>query len=203
MKKIFYFFVIFTLILFVFSINIFFKIKSDLNHIIGIDINLILYLTITIICAIIINNIFKKANLKKSKNFRKDIKNTFSNAFFISSIISIISALIIYGFLKNILEIFNLKEGIINYTNFATKIWFISSPFIGLEVAIFRYFYEINYFKAPIKILIYKLLIFFVICFLFFSDRKTNCFIYAKPICDLIFLIYYTRICFDLTLNNY
>ena len=191
MKKIFFFIFLLTLTIFIASINIFLKINSDFNHIIGIDINLILYFTITTICVIVINKIFKKSNLKDSKNFKKDIKNTFSNSFFISSIISIIFACIIYGFLKNILEIFNLKEGLINYTNFATKIWLI-----------FKYFYEIDYFVIPIKILIYKLLVFLIISILFFSERKINCFIYAKPISDIIFLIYYTRVCFDLTLNN-
>ena len=202
MKKIFYFFVIFTLILFVFSINIFFKINSDLNHIIGININLILYLIINLICIIVIDKTFKKAKLKKSTQYRKDIKNAFTNSFLVSSIISIISALIIYGFLKNILEIFNLKEGIINYINFIIQIWFISSPFIGLELVCFRYFYEIEYFNIPIKILIYKLLTFFIISCLFYEKRKLNCFIYSKPICDIIFLIYYTKICFDLTLKK-
>ena len=202
MKKIFFFILFLTITIIITSINIFLKINSDFNHIIGIDINLILYFTITTICVFVINNIFKKSNLKDSKNFKKDIKNTFSNSFCISSIISIVFACIIYGSFKNILEIFNLKEGLINYTNFATKIWFISSPFIGLEVAIFRYFYEIDYFVIPIKILIYKLLIFFIISILFFSERKINCFIYAKPISDIISLIYYTRVCFDLTLNN-
>ena len=202
MKKIFYFFIILTLIIFITSINIFLKINSNFNHIIGIDINLILYLIIYIICIITINKIFKKANLKTSKNYRRDIKTAFANSFFISSLISIIYACIIYGFLKNILEIFNLKEGIINYCIFATKIWFISSPFIGLEVAVLKYFCELEYFKTPIKLLILKLLLFFIISFLFFEQRKASCFIYAKTLSDIIFLIYYTKICFDITLNN-
>lgn len=184
------------------SINIFLKINSDLNHIIGININLILYLIITIICVLVTNRIFKKANLKNSKRYRKDIKISFANSFFASSIVSIVSACIIYGALENILELFNLKEGIINYTIFSSKIWFISSPFIGLEITVFRYFHELDYFKIPIILLISKLLTFFVICVCFYFDKKINCFIYAKPICDIIFLIYYTRTCFDATLNN-
>ena len=157
---------------------------------------------ITIICSFVINQIFKKSNLLNSKNFRKDMKTTFANAFITSSIISIVSACVVYGFLKNILGILNLKTGLINYCIFASKIWFISSPFIGLEIAVFKYFSTIEYWKRPIQILIYKLLAFLLISFLFYSTRKNNCFIYAKPLSDIIFLIYYSRICFDITLNN-
>ena len=202
MKKFFYFFIILIFIIFVSIINIFLKINSDLNHIIGIDIILILHLLITCFCIIFTNKYFKKFDLKNSKNFRRDIKTAFANSFFTSSIISIVSACIIYGFLKNILELLNLKSGIINYCLFASKTWFISSPFIGLEVAVFKYFSTIEYFKKPIEILILKILLFFIISFLFYSTRKLNCFIYAKPICDLILLVYYSQICFGITLNK-
>lgn len=133
MKKIFYCFIFLTLITFIISINIFLKINSNLNHIIGVNINLILYLFITFLCIIKVNSIFKKSNLKDSKNYRKDIKIAFANSFFSSSIISIISACIIYGFSKNIFNFLNLKDGLINYTLFVSKIWFISSPFIRLR----------------------------------------------------------------------
>lgn len=202
MKKTFYFFLILTFIILISSINIFLKINSDFHHIIGININLCLYLLIILICVFVINRIFRKAHLEYSKNYRKDIKNAFANSFFISSIISMVSAFIIYGFLENILELIHLKEGLINYCIFASKIWFISSPFIGLEIAVFKYYSEIEYLKVPIELLIYKLLAFFIISFLFYADRKTNCFIYAKPLCDIIFLFYYTKICFDITLNK-
>ena len=166
MKKLFYFLTILILIIFISSINIFLKINSDLNHIISININLALYLMIILICIFVVNRNFKKAKLNESKSYRKDMKIAFANSFFASSIVSIISACIIYGFLNNILELFKLKEGIINFTIFSMKIWFISSPFIGLEVTVFRYFYEIEYFKKPIKILIFKLLIFYFISYM-------------------------------------
>ena len=130
MKKIFYFFLILISITFIISINVFLKINSDLNHIIGININLILWFCLIFLCTIKINHIFKKANLNESKKYRKDMKIAFANSFFSSSIISIVSACIIYGFLKNFLQFLNLKEGLINYTYFVSKIWFISSPFI-------------------------------------------------------------------------
>ena len=130
MKKFFYIFVFLALIAFITSINIFLKLNSDFNHIVGTNINLVLYFLITFLCIIKVNSIFKKANLKESKNYRKDMKIAFANSFFSSSIISIISACIVYGFSKNIFQFLNLKEGLINYTSFVTKIWFISSPFI-------------------------------------------------------------------------
>ncbi len=200
MKKLFYFFVFLTVIIFVGSINIFLKINSNLNHIIGIDINLIIYLITTLICIYTSNKIFKKANLNKVKYYRRGIKITFANSFFATSIISMISACITYGFLEKILKNFNLGAGLINYTIFASKIWFISSPFIGLEVTVFRYFYEIGYFKTPIKYLIWKLMLFFIVSFLFYQERKLNCFIYSKAICDIFFLFLYSKICFEATI---
>ena len=133
MKKFFYCFLILISIIFISSINIFLKINSDLNHIIGVNINLILWFFIIFICIIKVNYIFKKANLNNSKKYRKDMKIVFANSFFSSSIISIISACIIYGFLKNFLQLLNLEKGLINYTYFVSKIWFISSPFIRIR----------------------------------------------------------------------
>ena len=202
MKKTFYSFLILILIILISSINIVLKINSDLNHIIGTDIILGLFLLIVIACTITTNIIFKKSNLKDSKNFKKDIKIAFANSFVTSSIISIISACIIYGFLKNILELINLKEGLINYTMFAAKIWFITSPFIGLEIAVFKYFSSIDYLKRPIQLFIFKILLFSAISFLYFKNGNISGFIYSKPLCDIIFLAYYSRICFDITLNK-
>lgn len=202
MKKIFYVFLFSLGLLFIGILNTFLKINSDLNHILGINIILVLQLLIIIFCAIITNRHFKNIDFKNSKNYRKDIKTAFANSFFATSIFSIFSACIIYGFLKNILEVFNLQNGVINYCIFASKIWFISSPFIGLEVAVFKYFFTIDYFKKPIIILIFKLILFLLISFLFYGTRKINCFVYAKPICDIFFLLYYSRICFDITLSN-
>ena len=127
----------------------------------------------------------------------------FANSFFRNSIISIISACIIYGFLEIILKELNLKNGLINYCTFICKIWFISSPFIGLEISVIKYFSELEYFIKPIKIFIYKTLIFFIISFLCYNDKGINCFVYAKPLCDIIFLFYYSKICFDITLNKH
>ena len=172
-------------------------------RLIGMSIVIGITLLISIGCFFIIRKIFKKANLDSSKNFRKDIKTTFANSFVASSIFSIAIACIIYGFLGNILEKIGLENGIVNYTIFASKIWFISSPFIGLEIAIFEYFNFLNYCKKPIFIFLIKLLVFGIICILYcFTSRKANCFIYAKPLCDFVFLLYYSKICFDITISN-
>lgn len=202
MKKFFYIVLVLIFIIFIGGINIFLKINSDLNHILGTDIILILYLLIVISCSIVTNITFKKSRIEKTKNFKRDLKITFANSFVASSIISIVSACMIYGFLKNILDFIGLKTGLINYTMFAAKIWFISSPFIGLEIVVFKYFSVIDYFKKPIIILISKLFIFLAISFLYFSNNNMNGFIYARPLCDIIFLFYYSKICFDITLNK-
>lgn len=200
MKKFFYFYTILTLIIFVIVINLFLIFNSDLNHIIGINIILGIHLFISLICSIFINKIFKRSNIKNSKNFKKDIKPTFANSFVTSSIISILFALLIYVFFRNILNFFNLKTGLINYCVFASKIWFISSPFIGLEITIIKYFKSLDYYQKPIKILTFKLLTFFIISLLLYNSRQINCFIYAKPLCDIFFLFYYSKICFAITI---
>ena len=202
MKKLFYFILAISFILFIGSINLFLKIYSNSTHILGINIVLAIYFFIILTCVLITNNKFKEIDLKNSKNFRKDLKTVFANSFFTTSIISIILACIIYGFLENILNIFNLENGVINYCLFASKIWFISSPFIGLEIAIFKYFFSLEYYKKPILIILTKLIVFFLISLIYYQSRKLNCFIYAKPLCDIAFLLYYSKICFGITLNR-
>ena len=202
LKKIFYSVLFVEFLLFYGIINLFLKINSDFNHIIGINIILTLNLFMVIVCKFFIDKAFKKNNLSNSQNYRKDLKNVFANSFLKTSAFSILFALIIYGFLKNFLQMLNINEGIINYCVFASKIWFISSPFFGLEVLIFKYFEELDFFKKPIIISIFKIIIYFAISFLFFIKYQNNCIMYAKPVCDFIFLVYYSKICFDITHSN-
>lgn len=200
MKKIHYVFYILILILFVFIINIFKLINKNYNYQYSINIiflvNIILYIT----CIISINFIFKKSNLKE--NFKNNIKNAISNSFFISSSICIIYSIFIYSFLGTLLSFTNLSTGLINYCLFASKIWFVSAPFIGLELTIFKYFSEIDYLKTPIFIAILKLIIFVLITFLLYFKYPSNCILYAKPICDILFIFYYSKICFELSLRK-
>ncbi len=202
MKKAFYLVLSITFFIFIFIFNLFFKINSDINHIIGINIIIFINFMISLICFLTIKNIFKKEKLNNNEEYKKFLKIVISNSFVTSSIISIFIAIILYGFLKNILSIFNLKTGLINYIVFASKIWFISAPFIGLEITIIQYFNELKYYKTPIIFILFKLTVFLLLGGLFYIKYKTNCFVYAKPICDLIFLPYYSKICFRLTLNN-
>ena len=202
MKKLFYFIVILSFLIFISFINLFLKLKSDINHILGINLIIGINLFILIGCLFIINIYFKKSNLNSSKNYRKDIKTVFANSFVASSIFSIIVACIVYAFFQNILEILSLGQGLIHYCLFVAKIWFISAPFIGLELTVFKYFDAIDYWKKPITLLRLKLLTFFIVSFLYYGSRKSNSFIYAKPVCDILFLIYYSKICFDVTLNK-
>lgn len=189
-------------IIFILTINIFLKITSNRNHIIGINFIILLNLILLINSFISINLIFRNFDLNNSKNFKNNLKIKIANSFFISSIISIIGALILYSFLKDFLEIFHIKQGIINHITFASKIWFVSSPFIGLEITIFKYFYKLETYKKTIHIALAKLFIYFILLELLYIKYKTNCIVYAKPICDIIFLPYYTKICFDLTLKS-
>jgi len=195
-------FIILLSLLFILTINIFFKINSNLIHIIGINIVIFLNLIISLACIIISKIIFKKNNQNSIKKFNEFIKTSVADSFFITSIISIISSILIYCLLKKFLYILNIDNGIINYTVFAAKIWFISSPFIGLEIVIFKYFKEINYSKKIIFILIIKFILYLFISLIAHIKYPNSCLIYAKPICDFLFLFYYSKICFQLTLNK-
>ena len=200
MKKLFYFFVLIIVISFISIINIFFKKYSDTTHLISFNIIFSLNTIISIICLKIINQIYKKTSLESPKDFRTTIKNAFANSFFKSTIVAIVFSFLVYGFLGNFLKFFQINQGLINYSVFISKIWFISSPFLALELAVLKYFTTLEFYKKPIIILLIKFILFFFISLLNYNSRRINCFIYAKPICDFIFLIYYSIICFDITL---
>ena len=201
-KKIFYLVLSCEIILFFLTISIFMRKYSDFTHIAGTYIVLAIYILMIFLCKIVVDVIFRKTNFKTSKNFRRDMKNTFANAFFSSSLVAIILACILYGFSHQVFELLGFPTGIINYCSFITKIWFISSPFIGLEITIFKYFSTLEYFPKPIKLIVSKFLLFICISILFYTSRKINCFIYAKPVSDILFLFYYSKICLDITLNK-
>jgi hypothetical protein len=189
-------------IIFIFILNVFEKNNSNTTHLISINIILLLNLIISLFCFITIKIVFKSYDFNNNKKFKENFKNAIANSFFFSSIISIIIALIIYCFLKNILELFNIEKGIINYTTFASKIWFVSSPFIGLELTIFKYFSKLEVYKKITIILLIKFIAYFILSLILSIKFQNNCIVYAKPICDIIFLPYYTKICFDLTLKS-
>lgn len=173
------------------------------THIISISIILVIYILISLGCIFIVYKKLKKANLNNSKNFRKDIRTAFANSFYASSIFSIIVACIIYFFEEKILEKLNFDEGIINYCMFITKIWFISAPFIGLQFSVFGYYISLDYWKKILKIIFSKILVYIILCFIYYKSKKYNCFIYAKTLCDFIFMTYYSKICFDITLTSH
>lgn len=180
-------------------ISLFFKLITDTNHIIGITIIIGITVVINIISIVFIDFFFKKYDLESVKGLRINLKKAISNAYVASSIISIVFALVVYTSFDKILELTNLSVGIINYTFFIAKIWFISSPFWGLELTIFKYYSFLDYDKKIGKIFVTKVLIWLILGCIFYFKYKVNCLIFAKPITDFVFLIYYTKICFDLT----
>ena len=140
--------------------------------------------------------------MQKSKNFKEDLSCAVANSFFINSLIAIPLAILIYAFLKKFLVIIKVPDGIINYTIYATKIWFISSPFIGLEITIFKYFSEIKYYKTPILLVTFKFIIFIILSIPLYFKYNISCIIYAKIITDILFLFYYTKTCFGITMKD-
>ncbi len=198
-SKIFYLVIIF---IFILIINIFFKISLDTySSIIGINIVIIINILILFLCVIATNILLKKSKIDKN-NFKMSLANYISNSFIINSVITIFSSIVIYGFFKDILNLFNIRIGIVNFAVYSAKIWFISMPIMGIEITILKYFHIIEYIKKPVIILISKIILYCILSFILYFKYNYSCVIYAKPICDAIFLIYYSKICFDLTMKN-
>lgn len=186
-------------ILFIVLLKIYLKLKTNLLKIIAMDFILIANIAIIIICSIVVWYIFRQYNFKKKKKFKKFISSAVARAFLYSSIASIIFAIIIYGFFGKIIKNIHIASSIQNYAILYSKIWFVATPFIGLEITIFKYFSKIESYLKPVLICILKLLIYVGLTALFYIKFPNECFVYAKPISDILFLPYYIKICLDLT----
>ena len=152
---------------------------------------------------IILNNEFKKNNFNANDNlkvFRKKISESVSNGFIISTLFNVVIILLLYQFLGDILNILNIKTGILNYTIYILKIFIVTIPFLGLEITIFRYFKEINCYNNIFYLLLYKLIIFIILTIIIFFKYNLSSILYSKIITDFIFLYFYTKTCFSITI---
>lgn len=162
-----------------------------------------IYLILIFSCILISNIIFKKSDFKENdlpKDFRNKMSESVSNSFVISTIFSITIVILLYQFLKNILEYLQISTGIINYTIYALKIFFVSIPFLGLEITVLRYFYQINCYDKILKIISSKFLIFITLSFVLFFKYNSSSILCSKLITDLLFLYFYTKTCFSITI---
>ena len=197
--------ILITLILFIYILitNIFNLIFGNKIKFIGFNIINSIYLILVFSCIIISEIIFKKSNFKENdlpKDFRKKLSESVSNSFVISTIFSTTIIILLYQFFGNILKYLKIETGIINYTIYALKIFFVSIPFLGLEITILRYFYQINCYDKIIKINLIKLLIFIFLSYILFFKYNSSSILYAKLISDIIFLYFYTKTCFGITI---
>ena len=193
------------LIFFIYIIvtNIFNFILGNKIRYIGFNIINSIYLTLILSCIIITNIIFKKSNFKENdspKDFRNKLSESVSNSFVISTIVSTVVIILLYQFFRDILIYLNIETGIINYTIYALKIFFVSIPFLGLEITILRYFYQINCYGKIIKIILSKFLIFIFFTFILFFKYSYSSILYSKVVTDILFLYFYTKTCFAITI---
>ena len=175
------------------------------NEIKFISFNIInsIYLILIISCIVISNIIFKKNNFKDDdnpKDFRKKLSDSVTNSFIISTIFTTIIILLLYQFFEKILLTLNIKTGIIHHTIYSLKIFFVSLPFLGLEITILRYFYQINCYNKIIENIFVKFIIFILLSFLLFFKYSSSSILYAKLITDLLYLYFYTKTCFAITI---
>ena len=156
MKKITYkILIILIFIIYILITNIFNLILNNEIKFISFNIINSIYLILIISCIVISNIIFKKNNFKEDdspKLFRQKLSEAVSNSFVFSTIFTTIIIILLYQFFEDILDTINIKTGIIHHTIYSLKIFFVSLPFLGLEVTILRYFYQINCYNKIIEI---------------------------------------------------
>lgn len=202
-KNIYRILILLIVLIYILITNIFNFIFGNRVRLIGFNIINSIYLVLVFSCIIISNIIFKKNNFKENdspKDFRKKLSESVSNSFVISTIFSTTIIILLYQFFRNILEYLKFETGIINYTIYALKIFFVSIPFLGLEITILRYFYQINCYDKIIKINLLKLLLFIIFSFILFFKYNTSAILYSKLIDDMLFLYFYTKTCFSITI---
>lgn len=201
-KKTYNFLTIFIIFIYWISTNVFMLYLGNKIQFISFNIVNSIYLILLISTIILTNIEFKKSNFKENdtpKDFRKKLSESVSNSFILSTFFCIIIVLLLYHFLENILKYLNLKPGIINYTIYSLKIFVVSSPFWGLEITILRYFYEINCYNKITHLSYLKFIIFIILTFILFFKYNTSSILYSKIITDFIFLYFYTKTCFSIT----
>lgn len=164
-----------------------------------------IYLILIGTCIFICYRTFKKYNFQEkdsAKSFRKKMSEATSNSFIISTIITTTIVILLFQFLEDILEYLKFEKGIINYTVYALKIFFVSIPFLGLEITIYKYFYELECYSKICKIFSFKILTFFIFTFALFFKYNTSSCLYARILTDLLFLYYFTKTCFEITIRK-
>ena len=195
--------IILIFIIYILITNIFNLILNNEIKFISFNIINSIYLILIISCIVISNIIFKKNNFKEDdspKLFRQKLSEAVSNSFVFSTIFTTIIIILLYQFFEDILDTINIKTGIIHHTIYSLKIFFVSLPFLGLEVTILRYFYQINCYNKIIEITFSKLIIFILLGILLFFKYNSSCILYSKFLTDMLFLYFYTKTCFAITI---
>ena len=204
-KKIFSILTLFITFIYFLGCNLFMIFFGNKVKLIGISYVNSTYIILILACILLCHINFKKYDFKSNdsaKSFRKKMSEAVANSFAISTIVSTLVIILLFHFLENILEVLNFNQGIINYIIYATKIFFVTIPFLGLEITIYCYLYELECYSKVCKTLFLKVFIFFILTsILFFKYNTSSCF-YAKIFTDLLFLFYFTKTCFEITIRK-
>lgn len=144
----------------------------------GLFLNLLIY--IIIITPVIIISLNKR-NYSTRKNFLSTLISC--------TILEIILSLILYLFPEKIFSIFTNTTGIINFAVYASKILFIFSSLFAIKIIMPAYLINAN--KKITILVLSKIVITIISCITFYFIFSTKGFLFAFPICDLIFYIIY------------
>lgn len=141
----------------------------------GLFLNLIIYTVM--ITPVIVVSLNKKFFTTKKKFLTTLIYCTF---------LEIALSFIVFLIPEKIFSLFTHKNGIVNFSVYASKIIFISSSLFALKVLIPAY---LNQTKKITIFVLSKIVITVAFCIIFYILFSTKGFLFAFPICDFIFYI--------------
>lgn len=156
----------------------------DRIHLIGLSLNLIIYILMLIPVFFVLFNKSIYENKKKFISF-----------LCISTLIEVFLSCFLYIFSKEIFSLFSKTTGIVNYAVYASKILFITSSLYGIKYLIPYYIWKANFKDKKTAILVLsKIAVNILFIFIGYFLFNTKGILYSFPICDLIYSLIYLKI---------
>ena len=156
----------------------------DRIHLIGLSLNLIIYILMLIPVFFVLFNKYIYKNKKKFISF-----------LCISTLIEIFLSCFLYIFSREIFSLFSKTTGIVNYAVYASKILFITSSLYGIKYLIPCYIWKSNCKDKKTAILVLsKIAVNILFIFIGYFLFNTKGILYSFPICDLIYSLIYLKI---------
>ena len=125
--------------------------------------------------------------LLNRKNY-KSKKNIYKISFY-SILYGILTSSIFYIVPKKFFSFFTNVNGIINFCSYASKIIFITSSIIGIQIIILLFFYFQKQIKKTAILFLLKTAVLAILILILYNLYHITGFLYAIPISDIVFLL--------------